>query len=130
MRKGAHAQKSGKRVNYGFAILGLLLLPVGVAGVFLPLLPGTPILILAAACFARSSPQLENFLVSHPQFGPPIQAWRERGAIPLRAKLFALIAMAASAVLAINSSAPIIGKGAALFLLAVAAIFVSSRPNQ
>lgn len=60
----------------------------------MPLLPTTIFLILAAACFARSSPKLEARILNHPQFGPFVRDWRERGAIPLRGKLFAVGGMA------------------------------------
>lgn len=56
----------------------------------MPLLPTTIFLILAAACFARSSPKLEARILNHPQFGPFVKDWRARGAIPLRGKLFAI----------------------------------------
>ena len=57
-------------------------------------MPTTIFLILAAACFARSSPKLEARILNHPQFGPLVRDWRERGAIPLRGKLFAMGGMA------------------------------------
>ncbi len=74
--------------------LGVLLVIVGVIGLFLPLLPTTPFLLLAAGCFARSSPTFYQALTTHPIVGPPIRQWREDRTIPLRAKWIAVIMIA------------------------------------
>ena len=78
-----------------YLVLGLVFVALGFVGVFLPVLPTTPFLILAAACFARSSRRLESWLLDHPRFGPMLRDWRERGAIPWKAKLMALAGMSA-----------------------------------
>lgn len=82
-----------------WAGLGFLALALGVLGLFLPLLPTVPFLILAAALFARSSQRLHDWLLSHPTFGPPIRDWRDRGAISLGAKRKATAAMAITVLL-------------------------------
>ncbi len=63
-------------------------------GILLPLLPTVPLVILAAYCFARSSPRLEAWLVGHPRFGRHITAWRHHGAISRRGKWAASAAFA------------------------------------
>lgn len=80
---------------------GCLSLGLGGIGLFLPLLPTVPFMILAAFCFARSSPELEARLLDHRHFGPHIRRWRERGAISRRGKQAALTGFAASTVLAL-----------------------------
>jgi uncharacterized membrane protein YbaN (DUF454 family) len=75
-------------------LAGAVALLVGVVGVFLPLLPTTPFVLLAAFCFARGSPRWEAWLLAHPRFGPMVRDWRERHAIPLRAKQLAWTMMA------------------------------------
>ena len=72
------------------AILGAVSLALGIAGIFLPLLPTTPFLLLSAALWVRSSPRLYAWLLAHPRMGPYIRDFREHRAIPLRAKLLSL----------------------------------------
>ncbi|MGM0401714.1 MAG: YbaN family protein [Chloroflexota bacterium] len=68
-------------------IAGLLSLGLGILGIFLPLLPTTPFLLLAAGCFMRSSERLYRWLITHRWFGPYIRNYREHGAITRRAKI-------------------------------------------
>ncbi|MCR5884161.1 YbaN family protein [Rhizobacter sp. J219] len=77
---------------------GLLSLLAGIVGIFLPLLPTTPFVLLAAFCFSRGSARLEAWLVQHPRFGPMVAAWRRNRAVPLRAKQLATVMMAVSAI--------------------------------
>src|SRR5688500_288406 len=80
-----------------YLIGGLLSLLLGAMGVIVPLLPTVPFVILAAFCFARSSPRLEQWLIGHARFGPHIHAWRSRGAISPAGKRAATVAFAISA---------------------------------
>lgn len=86
--------------------IGILALGLGILGVFLPLLPTTPFMILAAAAFARSSDRLHNWLLAHPSFGPMIVNWQRHGAISARAKRLSLIAMAGALILSVILGAP------------------------
>ena len=79
-----------------FAGLGAAFLALGVVGVFLPLLPTTPFLLLSAACFARASRRMHHWLLNHAALGPIVLEWREHRAIPWRAKRAGLLLMAAS----------------------------------
>lgn len=70
-----------------FILLGSLSLVLAVVGIFLPLLPTTPLLLLAAALYLRSSPRLYEWLLNHKYLGSYIRNFREYRAIPLRAKI-------------------------------------------
>ena len=69
---------------------GLLCVGLAVVGMFLPVLPTTPLLLLALACFARSSERLHGWLLSHRAFGPLLQHWHETRSMPLYAKIGAI----------------------------------------
>lgn len=73
--------------------LGSISLALGILGIFLPLLPTTPFLLLTAALYFKGSPRLYNWLLNHRHFGPYIRNFRENKAIPLRAKVISLVLM-------------------------------------
>lgn len=73
-----------------FFVLGWLFVALAALGVFLPVLPTTPLLIVAAACFARSSPRFYAWLLDSRTFGPVLRQWRATGTIPLRIKALAI----------------------------------------
>lgn len=74
-------------VKIFLTILGVVSLGLGIVGIFLPLLPTTPLLLLAAWCFVRSSSRLYAWLINHPRLGEYIRNFREYRAIPLRVKI-------------------------------------------
>ena len=68
-------------------ILGIIALGLGVLGIFLPVLPTTPLLLLAAALFLRGNMKLYDWLLNHPKLGPYIRNFMEYKAIPLKVKV-------------------------------------------
>lgn len=85
-----------------YLLLGLVSLGVGVVGIFLPLIPTTGPLILAAYFFARSSERLHAWLVGHPRFGRFVADFQSDRSIPLKAKVTALAAMTAAFTYAVG----------------------------
>ena len=73
-----------------FIILGTLCLIVGILGIFLPLLPATPFLLLASACYVRGSHTLHRWLMSNRYLGAYITTIKERRGMPLQAKVLTI----------------------------------------
>ncbi len=71
-------------------IFGWFSLVMGVIGIFLPLLPTTPFILLAAACFARSSPRFYAWITSHHRYGPMIANYLAGRGLPVKAKVMAV----------------------------------------
>jgi uncharacterized membrane protein YbaN (DUF454 family) len=102
---------------------------LGAIGLVLPLMPGAVFLIAAVACFARSSPRFEAWLLDHPTLGKPLRDWRAAGAIPRSAKIMACVGMTIGFVVfwfSVDPSLPL-GAGVAIMFLGCAA-YVMSRP--
>ncbi|WP_325060622.1 YbaN family protein [Vitreimonas sp.] len=110
-------------------LLGLICLGLGVIGAFVPLMPSTVFFIVAVGCFAYASPRLEKWLMSFPFIAAPVQAWRERGAIALPAKILASIGMAAGFGAFALTGANAWALAAAAVFLALCAAFVWTRPS-
>lgn len=113
-----------------YLVIGLFFVGLGAVGAFLPVLPTTPFMIVAAACFARSSTRLENWLLQHKRFGPLLIEWRQRGAIPPRAKLASLIGTIIGFVVfwICSSPGPLLASAVAALML-FGLVYVFSRPS-
>ncbi len=70
---------------------GLVCVGLAVFGIFLPVLPTTPFLLLALACFARSSERLHTWILSNKTFGPLVRHWEESKSMPRKAKIYSII---------------------------------------
>jgi uncharacterized membrane protein YbaN (DUF454 family) len=108
-------------------ILGLTSLGLGGLGVVTPLLPTTPFVILAAFCFARSSPRLHEWLHQNPVFGKAISDWNASHAISRRGKVVAVSAMAASLALSAVLGVGFAILGLQALVLLAAAAFILTR---
>jgi uncharacterized membrane protein YbaN (DUF454 family) len=113
-----------------YLCLGWLMVATGIVGAFLPVLPTTPFLLIALWCFSKSSPRLENWLLSHPRFGPSLRNWREKGAIPRKAKIAALSLMTMSYALFWFGTEPSALRATVVAVVMLgAALYVTTRPE-
>ncbi len=109
--------------------LGILSLVIGVIGIFVPLLPTSPFVLLAAWCFARSSNRFHYWLLHHRLFGPMIRNWNERRAIPRSTKIVAIL-MTMSSLVIVTVFVPLMWlKVAILACLATVILFIGTRPD-
>jgi len=109
--------------------LGYASLALGVIGIFLPVLPTTPFVLLAAWCFARSNPALADRLYDHPRFGALLRAWRDERAIPLRAKLTALTMLALSYALILWLADSRLVPVVLAAIMGSVAVYIATRPK-
>ncbi|HSR87573.1 MAG TPA: YbaN family protein [Pontiella sp.] len=109
---------NGKR-RWLFLIAGFSLVGLATLGIFLPLLPTTPLLLLAAACFANSSEKWHRWLTEHNVFGPIIRNWHENRCMPRRAKIIAVASIILFGTYAVGYAIenPYLKTGGSLLLL-------------
>jgi uncharacterized membrane protein YbaN (DUF454 family) len=86
-----------------FLTLGLFFVGLGVIGIFLPVLPTTPFLLLALACFGKSSEKLHSWLLTNKTLGPFIRQWHETRSMPRKAKVYAIITIIIAGMISIFS---------------------------
>ncbi|MBU3076813.1 YbaN family protein [Sphingomonas quercus] len=129
-RPEVEGARAGGMLTRGFWLaLGFVNVALAFIGALLPLMPTTIFLILAAGCFARSSPRLEGWLLDHPRFGQTLRAWRAEGAIGRKAKIAAVSGITLGYGLFWIGARPgwALGLGVGAGMAACAA-FVLSRP--
>ena len=115
--------------RYLLTVLGCIMLGLGALGAVLPILPTTPFLLAAAACFSRSFPRLEAWLLAHPRFGAPLRDWRRSGAIAARIKVLAVSAMLISyALFLVTTETGAVPQILIALLLSCCSTFILSRP--
>lgn len=102
-------------------LIGAIAVVLAILGVFLPLLPTTPFLLLASACFARGSTRLHHWLITNRHFGEYLRNYEQGRGIPLRAKVTAMLMLWGS----IGYSAFSVGSPALIALLVSIAVGVS-----
>lgn len=99
-----HTPPSPRRarpVRAVFVVLGTFFLALGAVGTVVPVLPTTPFVLLAAACYLRSSPRLHDWLLNSATFGPTIAAWQEQRALRPQTKAIAIVLVVATFAISI-----------------------------
>ncbi len=118
------------RLSHIYLALGWLSVGLGVIGIFLPLLPTTPFMLLAAWLFAKGSPRLYDWICNHPRFGLAIRQWNDHGVINRRAKMLAMVAF----LVVITASLVLIENRWVVLIQLLVAIpvscFILSRPSE
>jgi len=109
--------------------LALASLALGIVGIVLPVLPTVPFVLLAAWAGSRGWPALDAWLLNHPRFGPSVRDWRERGAVPRRAKWLATAMMTVSATVIVLLPLPAWARIGVPLVMAAVAIWLWRRPE-
>ena len=118
-----------KPLRYLVFGLGILALVAGFIGIFLPLLPTTPFILLATWCFFKSSPKTYSWIRQHPRFGPILKDWEERKAIARSTKILAILMIALSLTGIWLKASLLVVKIALTVLLATVSLFIVTRPE-
>ena len=109
-------------------LIGFISLALGALGIFVPLLPTTPFLLLSAFAFANSSERMHQWLLDHNIFGPLIDNWRQHRAISRRAKVVSILSMIAILLITVLMPVPTYVIVIQALVLSTTATFVLSRP--
>jgi len=110
--------------------LGVISVALGVVGIFLPLLPTTPFLILSAWCFLKSSPKAHQWLYRQPKIGEALRDWDERGAIARSTKALAISMILISLAFMWWKIPKIWVKSVATLVMLSVSIFILTRPDK
>lgn len=116
-------------VRYLLLAFAALCVALGVIGIFVPGLPTTVFILLAAWAAARSSPRFAAWLETHATFGPMIRDWRERGAVSRRAKISATVVMAISSTILFQTTSRAWMAEAITAVMAVVLMWLWRRPE-
>lgn len=117
-------------IRFCIFLLGVLSVSLGIAGVFLPVLPTTPFILLSAWCFLRSSEKAHAWIYRQPLFGKALKNWDEGQFIERRAKLLAIGIIALSVIFIWISASHLWIKYIVTALLLSVTVFITSRSER
>lgn len=110
--------------------VGTLSLGIGVVGILVPVLPTTPFLLLAAACYARASDRLYAWLVGQPSLGPVVTEWRRSRSLPPGVRVRALLLVALSFGVSIILVDDLLLRGTLLLTGVIVGVFLYRIPTR
>jgi len=106
-------------VRVALIVAGTISTALGILGIFVPILPTTPFLLLAAACYSRSSQRFYDWLLNNKYFGNYIRNYRERKAIPLKVKVLTLAVLWATIGCSVTFAVEILFVRVLLIMIAI-----------
>jgi len=109
--------------------LVVIFITLGIIGAILPGMPTTVFLILAAWAASKGWPQMDDWLLNHPKYGPTLRNWRANGTVPRKAKWIASIMMAISGIIMLFTSAPLLVKAFTDTTMLIVAVWLWLRPE-
>lgn len=113
-----------------FLSLGHIFVALGVAGLFIPILPTTPFLLVALWCYGKSSEKFRQKLLNHPKVGPLLRDWSERGIIRRKSKVIAICFLVFSLAVGLFFFRNVWYVVALAALYTLAALFILTRPSE
>ena len=119
-----------RRLAWAWTAAGYAFFGIGLLGTVLPVLPTTIFWIVAAGCFAKGCPAMARKIFAWPGIGPSVEAFLSHGVIARKAKISALVGMAAGSGIVLLTALSLPAKLATLAVIALAALYVVSRPER
>ncbi len=129
MKRVRETALGGNRRSYPYLILAYTCAGLGIIGAFLPIMPTTPFLLLAAWAAPKGSPQLHRWLYEHPKFGSALIAWEQKRAVSTPAKWTACVMMTASWLIMYTQTTTWIVPTITGVLFICVATFLVTRPT-
>lgn len=113
-----------------YFVIGLITTGLGIVGIFLPVLPTTPFLLLALWAFGKSSPRLQQWLYHHPRYGKTLREWSKYGVITRRIKFIAISTMSVSVPIGYFMTQSLIVLSVHATVIVLVALFIITRPSH